>query len=197
MSIIQEIENRVLLVPSELRAVTATDGGPTRISGYAAKFNVTSAPIGGLFVEKIAPGAFRKNLPGADIRLLVNHDPGQLLARTKSGTLKVTEDEVGLRFDGTLPDTALARDVITQINRGDLDSMSFGFRNAKDTWADGKDFPVRTLTEATVFDISVVTFPAYDKTEVGLRGLDAYRKQAETRTRAAGVRLRLLSIPHA
>lgn len=172
----------------EIRVET---GKPTRLVGYAAKFGVRSEPIYGMFRETIAKGAFGKNLPGADIRFLVGHDTNTVLGRTKSGTLSVREDEIGLRFDLTLPNTTLAADVVEQVNRRDLDGMSFGFRKVKDSWGDDENgFALRTLEEVKVFEISLTAFPAYQETEVALRELDLYRR-AKSHPRRTALRLRL------
>ncbi|MBO6511706.1 MAG: HK97 family phage prohead protease, partial [Roseibium sp.] len=98
-----------------------------RLEGYAATFN-EAANIGGRFVETIAPGAFSHSLRSEiDVLALVDHDPGRVLARTRSGTLRLTEDSRGLAFDLDIPDTAAGRDVLALAERGDLGGMSFGF----------------------------------------------------------------------
>jgi HK97 family phage prohead protease len=80
------------------------------------------------FIERIAPGAFRKTLTETpDVRLLINHE-GLPLARTKNGTLRLKEDDAGLYMDADLPDTQAARDLYTLVERGDVDQMSFAFR---------------------------------------------------------------------
>ena len=143
------------------------DDGKMRLSGYAAVFNNASVPLP--FIEYIAPGAFRKTLSETpDVRLLINHE-GLPLARTKNGTLTLTEDEVGLRFDAELPDTNEARDLYTLIERGDLDQMSFAFRVIRQKY--NEDRSERTLTEVSLADgdVSVVTYPAYPTTTVEAR----------------------------
>lgn len=143
------------------------DDGKMRLSGYAAVFNNASVPLP--FIEYIAPGAFRKTLSETpDVRLLINHE-GLPLARTKNGTLVLTEDEVGLRFDAELPDTNEARDLYTLIERGDVDQMSFAFRVIRQKF--NKDRSERTLTEVSLADgdVSVVTYPAYPTTSVEAR----------------------------
>ena len=189
--IMQEVENRIVGV-SELRV--EADGKVRKIVGYAAKFGVRSSVIAGMFRETIQVGAFATHLPGADVPFLVNHDAGRMLARTKSGTLRVSEDAVGLRFDATLPDTTLASDVVEQIQRGDLDSMSFAFNTVTDSWGeDEQGFALRTLMQVRLHDVSLATFPAYDLTEVALRELQVFRKQ-QGRTKALRARLRLISL---
>jgi hypothetical protein len=161
----KEIERRTFTVRSiETREA---DDGVMRLSGYAAVFNDASVPLP--FTEFIAPGAFRKTLSETpDVRLLINHE-GLPLARTKNDTLRLTEDEIGLRFDAELPDTSEARDLWTLIQRGDVDQMSFAFRVIRQKY--NSDRTVRTLTEVSLADgdVSVVTYPAYPTTTVEAR----------------------------
>jgi HK97 family phage prohead protease len=161
----KEIERRTFTV-RDIETREAEDGA-MRLSGYAAVFNDASVPLP--FSERIAPGAFRKTLSETpDVRLLINHE-GLPLARTKNGTLTLSEDEVGLRFDADLPDTTEARDLWTLIQRGDVDQMSFAFRVIRQKWS--ADRTERTLTEVSLADgdVSVVTYPAYPTTTVEAR----------------------------
>jgi HK97 family phage prohead protease len=161
----KEIERRTFTV-RDIETREAEDGA-MRLSGYAAVFNDSSVPLP--FSERIAPGAFRKTLSETpDVRLLINHE-GLPLARTKNGTLTLSEDEVGLRFDADLPDTTEARDLWTLIQRGDVDQMSFAFRVIRQKWS--ADRTERTLTEVSLADgdVSVVTYPAYPTTSVEAR----------------------------
>ena len=171
----------------ELRA--GDDDQPTRVVGYAAVFDALSEDLGG-FREKIAAGAFSKTL-GGDVRALFNHDESQILGRTKSGTLRLTEDNHGLLVDFTPPETAAAEHVIEAMRRGDIDQMSFGFRTRGDIWEETDGEIVRTLTEVELFDVSLVTFPAYPQTEAALRGLDAWRDEHAPDHRIYRARLRL------
>ncbi len=169
-----EADSRRIMKKIERRTYTVRnvetrqeDDGKMRLSGYAAVFNDASVPLP--FTETIAPGAFRKTLSETpDVRLLINHE-GLPLARTKNGTLKLTEDEVGLRFEAELPDTSEARDLYTLIERGDVDQMSFAFRVIRQKY--NKDRTERTLTEVSLADgdVSVVTYPAYPTTTVEAR----------------------------
>jgi len=161
----KKIERRTYVV-QDVEARQAEDG-VMRLSGYAAVFNDASVPLP--FKERIAPGAFRKTLSEMpDVRLLINHE-GLPLARTKNGTLSLTEDERGLRFDAELADTQEARDIYTLVQRGDVDQMSFAFRVIRQNWS--KDKTERTLTEVSLADgdVSVVTYPAYPTTSVEAR----------------------------
>lgn len=139
-----------------------------RLEGYAATFG-TSADIGGRFSETIAPGAFSGSLRSrSDIIALVDHDPGRVLARTRSGSLRLSEDSRGLAFDLDVPDTAAGRDVLALAERGDVGGMSFGFTALDDHWSGG----TREVRAVELHEISVVlAWPAYDGTVVQARSL--------------------------
>ncbi|TAN64426.1 MAG: HK97 family phage prohead protease [Magnetospirillum sp.] len=153
-----------------------------RLEGYAATFG-TEARIAD-FTEVILPGAFRGFLsPSRDVLALVDHDPGKVLARARSGTLRLAEDPRGLSFSLDLPDTQAGRDVLALAERGDLGGMSFGFTVPKDgeRWT-GKR---RELRSIILHEISVVSaWPAYSGTSVQARGatprLDHARRYLET-----------------
>lgn len=135
-------------------------------TGYAALFDSPSEPMP--FTEYVRRGAFSKTLnDGADVRLLIDHE-GVPLARTRSGTLMLQEDDRGLRVEATLdPMNPDAQRVMSAMRRGDLSQMSFAFRTIKDNFsADGM---VRELREVQLFDVSVVTYPAYEDTIAELR----------------------------
>jgi HK97 family phage prohead protease len=138
-----------------------------KLAGYAATFG-TPADIGP-FVETIRSGAFRTTLAaGADVLALVDHDPGRLLARTKSRTLRLSEDQRGLAYEIDLPTTTLANDVLALAERGDIGGMSFGFRVVTDHWPDKR---TRELRAVELVEISVVhSFPAYPQTTIAARG---------------------------
>ena len=137
------------------------------IHGYAAVFNSMSHDLGG-FREVIAPGAFEKVLSrGADVRLLYNHDDGAVMARTKSGTLELVEDEVGLRVWARvdMADTDVQR-VIPKMMRADVDQMSFAFTVEEDEWDESGGYPLRTIRSVgELFEVSIVPFPAYEATK--------------------------------
>jgi HK97 family phage prohead protease len=172
-------EQRILNTPAlEIRA--AVDGKGSEIVGYAAVFNVPSVVLadwGGKFREYIAPEAFKKTLQeDADVRALVNHNPDYVLGRTKSKTLRLREDNHGLRMEIQTPETRWAQDLLTTMQRGDIDGSSIGFRAIKDRWGvgkldDGEEIDERWVLEAQLFDVSVVTFPAYPQTESQVRSL--------------------------
>lgn len=171
-----QIERR-LFTMDELRV--ARDGGQApRIIGHAAVFN-RDADIGGWFVERVAPGAFSRAIREDDVRALFNHDPNIVLGRNRAKpkpTLTLTEDETGLRYEVVPPDTQAARDLMVSIDRGDISQGSFGFRVLKQEWDETGELTKRTLIEVELFDVSPVTFPAYQDTDVAVRELEAYRK---------------------
>jgi HK97 family phage prohead protease len=161
----KKTERRTFTV-RDIEARQAEDG-TMRMAGYAAVFNEPSVPLP--FIEKIAPGAFRKTLSETpDVRLLVNHE-GLPMARTKNGTMRLSEDETGLYFEAELANTQEARDLYTLVERGDVDQMSFAFRVIRQNW--NKDRTERTLTEVSLGDgdVSIVTYPAYPATSVEAR----------------------------
>ena len=146
------------------------EGDGMSFVGYAAKFNSPSEDLGG-FTETIEPGAFRKSLRSRnDVKLLVNHDTGRVLASSRAGTMKLYEDEVGLRVEASLPNTTDGRDMAELLKRGDLNKMSFGFSVMKDSW--NSDMTQRTLKSVKLFEASIVAFPAYAETEAMVRSLD-------------------------
>ncbi len=150
--------------------IRADDAENPKIVGHAAIFNSLSEELF-FFREKIAPGAFSKTIKEADVRALWNHDPNYVLGRTKSGTLKLSEDEKGLAIEITPPNTQWARDLMETIKRGDVDQMSFGFQALREDWEGDMNNPVRVLKEVRLFDVSPVTFPAYPATDVSVRSL--------------------------
>lgn len=169
MPLTSKIERRVWDL-AELRI--APEGDKRTIQGYAAVFDSMSQPLGA-FREVIRKGAFKKTVRESDIRALWNHDPNYVLGRKSARTLRLEEDDKGLQTRIFPPSTTWANDLMTSIERGDVSQMSFGFQMVKDRWLDpGKDgLPVRELLEVRLFDVSPVTFPAYQQTEVHVRAL--------------------------
>lgn len=151
-------EERVNVIDLEVRE---TGDGMT-FEGYAAVFNSESEDLGG-FREFIAPGAFKRSLQSRnEVKLLWNHDAGEPLASVRGGTLKLIEDERGLKVEARLANTSRGRDVAELVRSKTVDSMSFGFSVIKDTWnAEGN---VRTLNAVRLFEISLVSWPAYQAT---------------------------------
>ena len=174
-------------IPAEIRA--EADG--IRVEGYAAVFG-QEADIAGMFREVIERGAFKGAIGRDDVVFLVNHE-GLPLARTRSGTLKLYEDEKGLRIETMLdPEDPDVKSIAGKMKRGDLDKMSFSFRADVQEWDESGDMPLRTIKQASLYDVSVVTTPAYEGTEIGLRSLEAHRNEARKQNfSAARTRLRM------
>jgi len=177
--------------PVEIRA----EGDTISVSGYAAVFN-SETIIGGSYREQIAPGAFADAIGRDDVMFLINHD-GLPMARTKSGTLTLAEDERGLymsaELDSSDPDV---RAIVPKMKRGDLDKMSFAFSPEIQSWDDSGDMPLRTIRQASLYDVSIVTYPAYQDTDIGLRSLSEFRsaqetKEIESNPEAIAARLRM------
>ncbi len=160
-------ERRV--VPAEVR-VELGDGEKRRprIEGYAAVFDQESVDLGG-FREVIHRGTFADSVVEDDIRGLVNHNADLVLGRNRAGTLELREDDHGLAFVLYPPNTAAARDLLVSMERGDVDQMSFGFEAVRDRWETDERGALRHLLEARLFDVSVVTFPAYPQTSAEAR----------------------------
>lgn len=163
-------EKRTVSTPIEVR--TDGDGGPTLV-GYAATFNEPYDM--GPFREVILPGAFTRTLStGPDVRLLIDHE-GQPLARTKSGTLQLSEDDHGLQVRATLDESDPdVQRLLPKMRRGDLDQMSFAFRvpAGGDSWS--QDYTLREMRELNLSggDASVVTYPANPTTSASIRSRD-------------------------
>lgn len=139
--------------------------------GMASVFNSTSQNLGG-FVERVAPGAFTKTLQESDVRALFDHNSANLLGRKSAGTLRLQETERGLAYEVDIPATSLGRDVAELLRRGDLRGSSFGFRTIADSWGETEDgYPLRTLNEVALREVSIVTWPAYEASEASLRSL--------------------------
>jgi len=159
-------ERRVIAV-QDLEVRAAGDGEPAVIRGYAAVFDEWSEDLGG-FRERIRPGAFASSMDN-DVRALWNHNSDFVLGRTAANTLLMNEDERGLQVQITPPETQWARDLITSMQRGDVDQMSFGFFVNDDSWTQTEDGARRELIDVDLFDVSVVTYPAYPQTSAAVR----------------------------
>ena len=162
--------------PAQGIEVRAEEDGSVSVEGYAAVFDQETV-IGGQWREQIQRGAFADAISRDDVVFLINH-AGLPLARTRSGTLQLSEDAHGLKVRAFLnasdPDV---RSLVPKMKRGDLDKMSFAFVPTRQSWDDDQEMPVRTIQEVELYDVSIVTTPAYSGTEIGLRSLEHHRKQ--------------------
>jgi len=163
----------------EVRAAEGDKPESAVIVGYAAKFN-QETEIGGWyrFREVIADGAFDDVLAD-DVRALFNHDPNFVLARTTAGTLKLSVDEIGLKYEYETPDVSYARDLAENIRLGNVSQSSFAFSIGEESWswAENKDqLDLRTIKKfSRLYDVSPVTYPAYQDTEVAARSAEQKR----------------------
>jgi HK97 family phage prohead protease len=180
----ESLQERTMPSKVEKRSITIDDfelrqaGDGMSFTGYAAVFNSPSQPLP--FIETIAPGAFKRSLSARNnVRMLLNHDTSRVLGTTRAKTLRLSEDSKGLHVEADLPETTYGRDLSVSMQRGDVDSMSFGFsvpRNG-DKWTD--DGNQRTLVEVRLHEVSVVTFPAYEATTASVRDYSALALRAE------------------
>lgn len=172
------IERRYFQFPPTLEK--REEGKASVIAGYAAVFN-TRTVIWNYYEESIRQGAFARAIKEKhDCRSLFNHDPNWVLGRTKNGTLVLREDEKGLWTETTPPDTQQARDVVENIRNGNVDQMSFAFVPKETKWTFSDERGVMDhceILDVDLYDISPVTYPAYEQTSVGLRAAteEAYR----------------------
>lgn len=172
----------------EIRTMPFEQNGQTVeqpvIAGYAAVYNsesevLTYGPY--QFREVIRPGAFDSSLNN-DIRCLWNHNDSYVLGRSSAGTLNIRTDAKGLYFEVQPPNTQWANDLCESIRRKDVDQMSFGFSVNEDVWDDLEDgTEMRELIDVDMFEISVVTFPAYQATSAGMRSLDKEDPEVQKR----------------
>jgi len=166
-------KNEVRTNQIELRA----EGDGRSFTGYAALFDQPSLPLP--FTEYVKPGAFKRSLQSRNrMMLLWNHDTSNPLASTRNGSLQLAEDARGLKVTATLPDTNLGRDLSVLIRDGVIDSMSFGFSVKRDSWS--KDGQTRYLEDVSLYEVSLVSTPAYEATAgtVSVRSTDGISADA-------------------
>lgn len=152
--------------------IRADEGEMPQIKGTACVFNQLSQDLGG-YREIIDPWSMGDIINTSDVFALINHDANLVLGRNKSGTLKLSENKNGLDFVVDPPDTSFANNLIASMRRRDIDKCSFAFIVADATWEiiDGQD--VRRITKfKELFDISIVTYPAFYQTSAQLNGKD-------------------------
>lgn len=185
-----EYERRYLAVEEmgdDVLSIEERADGPTRIRGIAPPWNSWSHDLGG-FRERFMPGAFRKFLDRnptdprgkADVIAAWNHDESRILGRTTNGTLELRETDKGLEYLATPPATPTALEVVELIRGKFIYGSSFAFTVADggetfDTDPSGKI--TRTITDASLYDVSPVTRPAYPSSTLGLRSLERWRAE--------------------
>lgn len=170
----------------ENRFETKEDGQEV-VVGYGSIFNSRSENLGG-FYEYISPAAIsEETIAKSDVRALINHDQNLILARSTTGTLNLTVDEKGLKYEFDIPETSYGKDLAINMQNGNLNQSSFAFTVASngDEWStdeDGND--IRTITSIDrLYDVAVVTYPAYSQADsdlvVAQRGLAMYKEKQE------------------
>ena len=168
--------------------VETREDGTTTISGYAAVYHRsedagTQYQLMDSYYERIKPGAFDRALAEKqDVRALFNHDANHVLGRTTSGTCRLSCDSVGLRYEVDLPNTQVARDLAESVSRGDVSGSSFAFSVDKEGQQierakDGMTY--RNIVDADLFDVSVVTYPAYESATSGIRSAENVQEATE------------------
>ena len=184
-----------------------TDDGKMLVTGYAAVFESLSVPLWG-FREKIRAGAFKNTITKNNIRALWNHNRDFVLGSMGNGSLKLSEDDKGLRFELDIADTQMGRDAFTSIGRRDVDGVSFSFSAVKQEWDESNPADViRTLVEVECDEISPTAFPAYEETSVSTRTakecyaehrdalkIEQEQKETEIRSRLIELNKRKLSL---
>lgn len=176
-----DVSARATRGATELRSFTVDDlemrdsaDGNVRFTGVASVVDVayTVRDRFGEFAETIAPGAFNRTIKQrSDTRLLKNHNPDFVFARTKSGTMTLTADP-HLRVDAPSLDPAnpQVQTLRSELGRGDVDQMSIGMIVRDDVWND--DYTERTVREIELPETSIVTFAASPTTQAAIRSLD-------------------------
>lgn len=166
----------------EIRTITldieTREENDTRtIAGYGAVFNTLSNDLGG-FRESIGSEAF-EGRTNDDVRYLLNHDPNFIYGRTTAGTLRLSVDEKGLRYEVDLPNTQSANELYTSIQRGDITQSSFAFVVEDDSWEERDGQIFRTINKVSrLFDVSSVVYPAYnDAPTFALRSLEKFKEE--------------------
>ena len=166
-----KVERRVSHVEFDVRELDTT-GDKMTFRGYAAVFNSASQPLP--FIEYIREGAFTRSLKSRnEVKMFKNHNTDIVLGSTRAGTLRLTEDSTGLLAEADLPPTTDGKDLSILMERGDVNSMSFGFSVPPrgDAWSE--DGQTRELHQIRLHEVSIVTgFPAYEATSASVRSIN-------------------------
>lgn len=158
------------------------EGGERWIEGYFARFDDVY-DMGWGVTESIDRHAFDDTLSD-DVRVLTNHDSALVLGRTTAGTAEIRVDDVGLWGRAKInPADSDAMNTLARVERGDVTGASFGFeiREINREYDMSKGTVHRTLMKVRLYEVSVCTFPAYEKTEVGARGKNQNAAAEENR----------------
>ena len=191
-------ETRVLIqAKAEVRVRRDEAAGTVTLVGYAAKYDTWSEDLGG-FVERLRPGLFSKALAaGADVRFLVNHNRDLLLGRTRSKTLVLTEDDIGLHYECQVSNSSLNDHYVQAVERGDMSGMSFRFYCKKEVWDFSTEPARRDVIEADIDDVCLATYPAYEDSTAAVRSLQSHRRSQPRPTPRRDLAERLLRLAEA
>lgn len=168
------IETRLYFEDLELRRLKSTDGtNLDTITGLAIPYEKRSELLYGFMYEIIRQGAFADCLRAKpDVKCYINHDTTLIVSRTKVNSLTLTETTRGVEFSTTVLDTSYGVDLLKNIDKGNISSMSFGFRADTYDWGMSDNHELRDVKKATLREISFVTNPAYLDTEVMKRSME-------------------------
>lgn len=190
------VERRAISPKQSRPSVQAREDGGSVLTGYAAVFyregdTSTEYRLWEDMVERIMPTAFDSAIADEDdARALWNHDPSSLLGRVGAGTVRLSTDEIGLRYEIDLPDTEAGRSVRALAERGDIPGSSFGFmvgqmaKRGRVAWitetANGRTVDVREIHDLELYDVSPVSYPAYEGTgSPTVRSVDGLRAERD------------------
>lgn len=172
----------------EVRDAPAEQAGSV-IRGYAALYDV-SAPIGGEYLEKIAPGAFTKTIANGDCLALLAHDWGRVLARQSAGSLRLKDTPLGLYFELDADvSTPSGQEALGTVRQRAVKGCSFGFRVLWHDWEDDGEIPLRIIREIELYEISLLANPAYDTTSAWVSSRASTTRAANTNSQAARRRI--------
>jgi HK97 family phage prohead protease len=188
-----EIERRFMPITADGAGIRIEqrDGLPPIFRGYAAVYNSLSENLG-QFREMLAPGCFDNALTraglgaGGGVLALFNHSNDHVLGRSTSGTLRLSSDDQGLAAEIDPPDTQLGRDLSVLVARQDITGMSFAFTvspKGESYHKDAEGMTVRTVSQVdALYDVSIVTVPAYSASSVSMRSFNAWQQEQQPRT---------------
>lgn len=178
-----DLERRFVPLAAAALAVEERAAGSPMIRGISPPWRSLSYDLGG-FREQFAETAFDEALAEKpDVLGLFNHDENQVLSRTGSGTLRLGKQPEGLGFAMDAPDTTLARDLLVLIKRGDISGSSFAFslrgnpQQAEEFRKEADGSYVRTVKNANIYDVSVVTRPAYPSSTAAVRSFELFKQR--------------------
>jgi HK97 family phage prohead protease len=190
-STVSKVETRFVCQESAKFRIETREDGKRVLSGYGIVFHDPANPgteyrMAGEWFERIDPTAADESLadPAKDITSTFNHTRDLILGRRSSGTLKLSKDATGIRYEVELPDTSAGRDVAALVERGDIRGSSFTFRElAYEQDRSNDKHKVWNVRKLELIEIGPVTEPAYTATTTGFRmSEDRAAKLAEIET---------------